>query len=71
MSPLKLRKTIATDGTLVLDDLPFHRGDEVEITVVPVVTSDNSYRWRKLRGSVLRYDDPTDPVAVEDWEAGS
>ncbi len=22
-----------------------------------------------LRGSVVRYDDPTEPVAVEDWEA--
>jgi prevent-host-death family protein len=24
---------------------------------------------RKLRGSVLRYDDPTEPMAVESWEA--
>lgn len=24
----------------------------------------------KLRGSVLRYDRPTEPVAEEDWEAG-
>ena len=23
----------------------------------------------KLRGTVLRYDCPTDPVGVEDWEA--
>lgn len=24
---------------------------------------------RAFRGSVLRYDDPTEPVGVEDWEA--
>ena len=24
---------------------------------------------RSLRGSVLRYDDPTEPVGSEDWEA--
>ena len=24
--------------------------------------------WRLLRNSVLRYDRPTDPVALEDWE---
>jgi antitoxin (DNA-binding transcriptional repressor) of toxin-antitoxin stability system len=24
---------------------------------------------RALRGSVLRYDDPTEPVALEDWES--
>lgn len=70
MSPLKLRKTIATDGTLVLDDLPFQRGEEVEVTLVPLAASVDSDPWRKLRGSVLRYDDPTDPVAWEDWEAG-
>lgn len=23
-----------------------------------------------LRGSVIRYDNPTDPVAADDWEAG-
>ena len=23
----------------------------------------------ELRGSVIRYDDPTEPVAVEDWES--
>lgn len=24
---------------------------------------------RTLKGSVLKYDDPTEPVAVEDWES--
>jgi prevent-host-death family protein len=24
---------------------------------------------RALRGTVLRYDDPTEPVGVEDWES--
>ncbi len=24
---------------------------------------------KALRGSVLRYDDPTEPVGLEDWEA--
>lgn len=23
-----------------------------------------------LRGSAMRYDDPTDPVSTDDWEAG-
>jgi antitoxin (DNA-binding transcriptional repressor) of toxin-antitoxin stability system len=26
-------------------------------------------RLRQLRGSVLYYEDPTEPVGVEDWEA--
>ena len=71
MSPFKIRKTVSEDGTLVLDDLPFRRGDEVEVTLVPLTPSGVSDPWEKLRGSVLRYDRPTDPVASEDWEAGS
>jgi antitoxin (DNA-binding transcriptional repressor) of toxin-antitoxin stability system len=23
-----------------------------------------------LRGSAMRYDNPTDPIAIDDWEAG-
>lgn len=37
-------------------------GEEVEIVELDIF-GDHS-----LKGSVLRYDDPTEPVAVEDWE---
>lgn len=51
-------------------------GEEVVITsrgkpvlkVVPYVENP-SERLAALRGSVLRYDDPTEPVGLEDWEA--
>lgn len=56
---------------------------QVEATGEPLVITDNgkpTLELRKvaegksdpleiLRGSVLRYDDPFEPVGVEDWEA--
>lgn len=51
-------------------------GEEVVVTEhgAPVVKlvpcqPDIEEALRSLRGTVLRYDDPTEPVAVEDWES--
>ncbi|RLE23977.1 MAG: type II toxin-antitoxin system Phd/YefM family antitoxin [Acidobacteria bacterium] len=32
-------------------------------------SADPSETLAALRGSVIRYDDPTEPVGLEDWEA--
>lgn len=58
-----LRRVEATGEELVVTD----RGEPV-IRILPVRMSEPHARAR-LRGSVLRYDDPTEPVAAEDWEA--
>lgn len=38
----------------------------VKITPYP---QDSEAVLKSLRGSVLRYDDPNEPVGLEDWEA--
>ena len=53
--------TVDPQGRVVLDHLPFHPGERVDV----VVRSHDD-----LRGSVLRYEKPFDPVAEEDWESG-
>jgi len=68
-----IRATLTQDGTLTLDELPFQAGETVEIIVrprlaAPEVTSDPADRY-PLRGLVVSYDRPTDPVALEDWDA--
>ena len=54
-------------GRVVLDHLPFHPGDKVEV----ILRSRDEYPSapQDLTGSVLRYDNPYEPVAEEDWEA--
>lgn len=57
------REVEETGEELVLTD----RGKPV-LKIVPFRKDAESAR-RALRGSVLRYDDPTAPVGSDDWEA--
>jgi hypothetical protein len=59
-----LETTVQQDGTLVLEHLPFSAGQQVEVIILP-----QSPRSYALRGTPVRYDKPTEPVADEDWEA--
>ena len=70
-------ETILTEnGTLTLRDLPFQAGDAVEVIILErhklqpseAPTSPSGSNPYPLRGTVIRYDDPTEPVALEDWE---
>lgn len=57
------RQVETTGKELVVTD----RGKPV-LKIVPYRGDAHDAR-RALRGSVLRFDDPTAPVAVEEWEA--
>lgn len=65
----RIEATIEQDGTLILDNLPFHAGETVEIIILaapPRTTGDQRY---PLHGTPVRYDQPTEPVGQDDWEA--
>ncbi len=76
MNAHKVGAILTEDGTLMLHDLPFHAGDVVEVIILkakttqPTNTLPNQQETNlyPLRGKVVRYDDPTQPVALEDWE---
>ncbi|HET6575833.1 MAG TPA: hypothetical protein VFG68_19685 [Fimbriiglobus sp.] len=59
---------LSEDGKLSLDNLPFRAGQAVEVIVLPAARPD-ARADHPLRGTVLRYDRPTDPVADTDWDA--
>jgi hypothetical protein len=66
MTPAHHTKAVLSeDGKLSLDQLPFRAGQTVEVIVLPVPQP--SVADHPLKGSVLRYDRPFDPVAEEDW----
>ena len=61
---LEYFRTVQQSGqALIVTD----RGKPV-LKLVPY-TPEAEQSLRALRGSVLRYERPTDPVATEDWEA--
>ena len=69
MSAFKVTATLEKDGSLTLDHLPFRAGERVEIVVAPADVGPVDGNRYPLRGSVIRFDDPTEPVADTEWEA--
>jgi hypothetical protein len=68
MNAYRIETAIAENGTLTLSGIPFHAGDTVEVIILEhtmQVTSTNRY---PLRGTPIHYIDPTEPVALEEWE---
>lgn len=63
----RIEAVISEDGKLLLDQLPFRAGQTVEVIVFPTdqITSSS----QALRGMVLRYEQPTAPIAEADWDA--
>ena len=69
MNTFRLDTKLTQNGTLTLSDLPFQAGDSVEVIIVPRASASAAQNEYPLRGKVIRYDNPTEPVAREDWEA--
>ena len=65
-----IETTIAENGKLSLQNLPFKEGDEVKIVILKcnvLKTNPNSF---PLKGTVISYDTPFEPAtSSEDWEA--
>lgn len=63
----RVETVLAEDGKLSLDNLPFRAGQPVEVIVLPAPGP--AAGSAPLRGSVVRYDRPADPVDDADWDA--
>lgn len=77
MNAHRIETTLTENGTLTLRDLPFQEGDAVEVIILKrrilrqdeVPTSHSDSNPYPLCGKQpYYYDDPTEPVALEDWE---
>ncbi len=69
MHAYRTKKIISQNNELVLKALPFQPGEAVEVFILPQQKSkhyntDNDY---SLKGSVLQYEKPFEPVAQDDW----
>ncbi|GAB4546772.1 MAG: hypothetical protein Tsb0014_41380 [Pleurocapsa sp.] len=69
MNAHRIETAFTEDGKLSLQNLPFKKGDEVEIIIVERNLSETSSVTHPLKGTVIRYDAPFEPAtSVEDWE---
>ena len=77
MNAHRIETVLTEDGTLTLRGLPFQAGDTVEVIILEshslqheALTHSPDLNPYPLRDTQpYRYDDPTEPVALEDWEA--
>jgi len=69
MQAHRAETTVSEDGVLTLRDIPFRRGDFVEVIVLPFPSPAASGSRYPLRGTPVTLLSPTDPVADADWEA--
>lgn len=69
MSTHHVETKLTEDGKLTLNDLPFHAGEAVAVIVVSRPAKPANVNSYPLRGKAIRYIEPTEPVAEEDWEA--
>ena len=73
MNAHRVETVIRQDRTVVIKNLPFREGEPVEILIFPCSFSseqgENSSEKDRypLRGTPIKYLDPTEPVADGDW----
>lgn len=85
MSAHRIEATLDQDGKLLLEGLPFRAGDVVDVLIMENKTESNGdtgplimFKSKSradesdsysLRGAVIKYESPTEPVGIEDWDA--
>ena len=68
MQAHRAETTLSEDGVITLRDIPFRRGESVEVIVLPFAAAAPGSRY-PLRGTPVTLLAPTEPVAAADWEA--
>ncbi len=70
MEAVRIEATVQPNGQVILNDLPFEEGKQVEVIVLDTNGKKKTPHINPLKGSVLKYDDPFEPTTpIEDWEA--
>jgi hypothetical protein len=69
MQAYRFETTLTQGGVLTLTNIPFQQGEAIEVIILRDPTMSARRQPSSLQGTVLAYQDPTEPVAQEDWEA--
>lgn len=68
MQAHRIETTVQSNGKVVLENLPFDEGEKIEVIVLES-KSNSPTESESLAGKLLKYENPFEPAAVEDWEA--
>lgn len=70
MQAYRVETQVQQDGELRLQNLPLQAGEEVEVIILVRPLQGVSPHRYPLRGLPVTFQNPTDPIASGDWEAG-
>jgi hypothetical protein len=68
MEAYRTETVIQPDRVLTLRGVPFRTGEKVEVIVLGSPQQGNEQKRYPLRGQPIRYEEPFDSVAEDDWE---
>ncbi len=69
MNAHRIETSLTENGKLVLQNLPFNKGDEVEIIILERNYTKIAPKSHPLKGTVISYEDPFESAtAAEDWD---
>ena len=67
MFAYSLKAKVERGGEVHLVELPFGAGEEIDVILIRSKPGESAEM--PLRGTPVRYERPTDPVGVDDWDA--
>ena len=68
MQVRRMEVEISNNRSLMIKGFPFHPGDKVEVIIRSRTVNREGNERYPLRGKPLRYIDPFDSVAENDWD---
>lgn len=68
MQMYRVETAVSNDGTLTVKGLPFQAGDKVEVIVRSREREQEHSERYPLHDKPIRYVDPLDSVAEDDWD---
>lgn len=69
MDIFRTKAKMAEDGSLTIKDLPFNKGEQVNVIVQRHRNNDPTHARYPLRGTLLKYEQPFSSVDEDEWDA--
>ncbi len=69
MNAHKIEIILTESGKLILENLPFKKGESVEVIILERRQSSSDFNDYPLAGKITQYDEPYEPATdIQDWE---
>ena len=68
MADFHTEEIVSENGSILITGIPYLSGHKVEVIIKDISPQEHHKEKYPLRGTVLKYENPFDGVAENDWE---